>query len=63
MLQSMGNNSRFICNPFNTPTKEQTTVINEETENHSDNHDTTKSSAANYNIQPNEGMLTLGKRD
>ena len=63
MLQSMDNNSRFICNRFNTPTKEQTTVINEETENNSDNHETTKSSAASYNIQPYERMLTLGKWD
>ena len=60
MLESKDNNSLFIGNPFNTAVKEETTFSNEETENNFDSNETTKSSTANYRIQPNEKYLNTG---
>ena len=52
MLHSNDNNSVFISNPLNTPTKEET-ILNKESEENLDINETTKSSLANDSIQSN----------
>ena len=61
MLHSNDNDSIFINNVLNAPTKEQTIVSNESEEN-SDINNTTKISPANDVIQPNEDTSALANR-
>ena len=61
MLHSNDNDSIFINNVLNAPTREQT-IVNKESEENSDIDDTTKSSPANDIIQPNEDTSALANR-
>ena len=61
MLHSNDNDSIFINNVLNAPTKEQT-IVNKESEENSGINDTTKNSPANDIIQPNEDTSALANR-
>ena len=61
MLHSNDNNSIFISNLVNAPTKEQT-IVNKENEENSDVNETTKSSPANHSFQANEDTSTFVNR-
>ena len=61
MLHSNDNDSIFINNVLNAPTKEQT-IVNKESEENSGINDTTKISPANDIIQPNEDTSALANR-
>ena len=61
MLHSNDNNSIFINNILNAPTKEET-AVNKESEKNSDINETTKSSPANDSIQSNEDTWTFVNR-
>ena len=61
MLHSNDNDSIFINNVLNAPTKEQI-IVNNESEQGSDINDTAKSWPANDIIQPNEDTSALANR-
>ena len=61
MLHSNDNNSIFINNILNAPTKEET-AVNKESKKNSDINETTKSSPANDSTQFNEDTWTFANR-
>ena len=61
MLHGSDNNSSFINNVLNAPTKEKP-MVSKESEENSDINETTKSSPANDSIQSNEDTSTFANR-
>ena len=61
MLHGNDNNSSFINNVLNAPTKEKP-MVSKESEENSDINETTKSSPANDSIQSNEDTSTFANR-
>ena len=61
MLHGNDNNSSFINNDLNAPTKEKP-MVSKESEENSDINETTKSSPANDSIQSNEDTSTFTNR-